>query len=99
LRHDADAGPRCLGVVGDGVAVEHDFATIRPGQAKAEAQRRRFAGAVRAEQAKAGAGLDGERQTGDNFAVAVGLAQIAGGQCRHALVMMSRIRCRRRWKK
>jgi hypothetical protein len=60
------------------MAVERDVAAVRRGETEAEAKRRCLAGTVRAEQAKAGAGFDGERQPGDDVGAAISLAQQAG---------------------
>ena len=82
LRHDANACTGWLGVGGNGMAAEGDLAAVRRGQAEAEAQRGRFAGTVGAEQAKARAWGDGERQTGNDFIAGVAFAQRRDGECR-----------------
>ena len=75
LRHDADADARATGVARHRLADQRDLAAIRLGEAEAAAQRRRLAGAVRAEQRVAGAASNRERQAVDDGRAAVVLAQ------------------------
>ena len=114
LGNDADAGACRTRVGRNGPPGEADRAAVGDRQSQAAAQRRRLAGTVRAEEPETRACGNREVDAGDHRLASVGLAQgddferraAAGGversardQCRHARLTISRITCRRRWKK
>ena len=76
LRHYADALARFARVLRYRMTENVDVAAIRCDQTEAQFECRRLAGAVRAEQTKAGAARNREVQTGDHFLAAIGLVQI-----------------------
>src|SRR5579864_1638966 len=82
LRHDADAYARLARGFGDRLPDELDCAAVGIDQAEAAAQRRRLARAIGPEQREAFAAMDRERQSADDFLVAVALAQCVDAQDR-----------------
>ena len=75
LRHHAYALPRFARTGRHGLAEELDVASIRIGEAEAEAQRRGLAGAVRTEEPEALARRDVEIDAAHDFQRAIALAQ------------------------
>src|SRR5206468_9125816 len=80
LRDDADADARCTCSLRHRQVEDLDRATIGIDETEAAAERGRLPGAVGSEQAEAFAAADLERQSADDFVIAVALAEIRDAQ-------------------
>jgi hypothetical protein len=80
---EAPARARVHGQRGDVLAVELDATAVAGNEADDHVERRRLSGAVRAEEADHFAARDGEREGGDDLALAIALLEPRGRELAH----------------